>query len=83
MRVTATLIYYISWNDTEPSNEQYLKLILLFRVCYFRNKKVLCGGVPKFLEELNRSYGAGVLTCEFDPQEFRAFLKWLMKNFFR
>ena len=41
------------------------------------------GGPTKFLEELNKSFGSGVLTCDLDPQEFRNFLKWLMKNYFR
>ena len=41
------------------------------------------GGPAKFLEELNKSFGSGVLTCDLDPQEFRNFLKWLMKSYFR
>ena len=43
----------------------------------------MSGGPGKFLEELNRSFGSGVLTSTLEPQEFRIFLKWLMKNYFR
>ena len=36
-----------------------------------------------FLEDLNVTYRSGVLTCDFEVPEFKAFLKWLMKNYFR
>jgi len=53
------------------------------RMCYFRFQKAFSGGVGKFLGDLNSTYGSGVLTCEFDPQEFKAFMKWFMRNYFR
>ena len=41
------------------------------------------GGVNKFLEELNSSFGSGVLMCSFDAGEFRMFLKMIMSSYFR
>ena len=60
-------------------------LIVLFfcRVCYFKTKQALSGGISKFLDDLNKSYGSGVLTSDFEPHEFKSFLKWLIKNYFR
>lgn len=53
------------------------------RVCYFRIHKAISGGSGKFLDDLNTSFGSGVLTCDFEGHEFKAFMKWLMKNYFR
>lgn len=39
--------------------------------------------LENFLEDLNATYGSGVLTCDYEGQEFKAFLKWLMKNYFQ
>ena len=52
-----------------------------FRLCYFKTKQALSGGVAKFLDDLNRSYGSGVLTSHFEPQEFKRFMKWLINTF--
>lgn len=52
-------------------------------MCYFRIHKAISGGSGKFLDDLNTSFGSGVLTCDFDGHEFKAFMKWLMKNYFR
>lgn len=50
------------------------------KVCYFRIHKAISGGSGKFLDDLNTSFGSGVWTCDFDGHEFKAFMKWLMKN---
>lgn len=52
------------------------------RTCYFRIQRALSGGVGKLLEDLNTTHGSGVLTCDYKGQEFKAFLKWLMRNYF-
>lgn len=57
-------------------------LVSFSRQCYFRIQRAL-SGPGKFLEDLNTTYGSGVLTCDYEGQEFKAFLKWLMKNYFR
>ena len=38
-------------------------------------------GGGKFLDDLNSTFGSGVLTCDFEGHEFKAFMKWLMKNY--
>ena len=58
------------------------ELVSFSRQCYFRIQRAL-SGPGKFLEDLNATYGSGVLTCDYEGQEFKAFLKWLMKNYFR
>ena len=65
------------------SNSQKDMLNLHFRQCYFRVQKVMNGGLGRFLDELNTSFGSGVLTSDLEPVEFKNFLKWLMKNYFR
>lgn len=57
--------------------------IIYFRVCYFRTAKALSGGATPFLEDLNKTFGSGVLTCDFEAQELKCFLKWMIKNYFR
>ena len=57
-------------------------LVSFSRQCYFRIQRAL-SSPGKFLEDLNATYGSGVLTCDYEGQEFKAFLKWLMKNYFR
>ena len=61
----------------------YILKLFLHRICYFRIQRALAGGQGKFLEDLNSTYGSGVLTCDFEGPEFKGFLKWLMKNYFR
>ena len=41
------------------------------------------GGVNKSLEELNSSFGPGVLMYNFESGEFRMFLKMIMSSYFR
>ena len=60
-----------------------MKVFIYFRVCYFRTTKALSGGVTPFLEDLNKTFGSGVLTCDFETQELKCFLKWIIKNYFR
>ena len=57
--------------------------LIISRQCFFRAQKVIIGGVNKFLEELNSSFGPGVLMCNFDSGEFRMFLKMIMSSYFR
>lgn len=52
-------------------------------MCYFGIQRALSGGQGKFLDDLNVTYGSAVLTCDFEGPEFKAFLKWLMNNYFR
>ena len=48
--------------------------IMYFRVCYFRTAKALSGGSTPFLEDLNKTFGSGVLTCDFEAQENALYL---------
>ena len=44
---------------------------------------MITGGVNKLLEELNSSFGPGVLMCNSESGEFRMFLKMIMSSYFR
>ena len=59
------------------------KCVCVFRLCFFRSKGAISGGQSKFMDDLNKSYSSGVLTSDFDPHEFKCFIKWQIKNYFR
>ena len=62
---------------------ELINFSLSCRVCYFRIHKAICGVPGKCLDDLNASFGSGVLTCHFEGHDFKAFMKWMMKNYFR
>ena len=53
------------------------------RILYFRIQWAISSGQGKVLEERNATYRSGVPTSNFEGQEFKAFLKWIMKDYFR
>ena len=58
-------------------------IFFVCRTCFFRIQRALSGGTLKFLEALNATYGSGVLTCDFDNNQLKGFLTWLIRNYFR
>ncbi|CAB4006150.1 RNA-directed DNA polymerase from mobile element jockey [Paramuricea clavata] len=52
------------------------------KICYFRLQKVMNRGTARFLEELIKSFGSGVLTCILEPQEFQ-FLEMACEKLFQ
>lgn len=82
-KIIGTVVYSLLIRVELCEINERIKSFILQDMLYFRIQRALSGGAGKLLEDLNTTYGSGVLTCDYEGQEFKAFLKWLMKNYFR
>ena len=49
---------------------------------YFRIQKALSGGTRNFLQDLNSTYGSGVLTSDFEPKRIQVLFKMADEKLF-